>query len=171
MSPWPLPRSALPTAIFAARSFFVTVFRDGLAAEALQIPSHGEALRNRDVETLADIFSAYPLYGTSPQFPAAREAIREMMLDSTQLFEGQKDHGRSHVRNMSPRRLRQIRVPCLTIIGEREVPLLLHESQAIARDIVSSETIVAPQNTRWMSLEEPERFTKIVLDWLASQGL
>jgi pimeloyl-ACP methyl ester carboxylesterase len=65
------------------------------------------------------------------------------------------------------RDLRGISCPCLILLGEHDV-LFVKPSEQLAREIPRSRHVVLPGRGHMTALEDPERTTAELLDFLAS---
>ena len=98
-----------------------------------------------------------------------RERIREMILNN---YTTHKVEGQSIV--MEPPaagRLGEIRVPTLVVLGDLDESGVLAAADEIVRGVAGARKVVVPGTAHMLSLEKPEEFTKIVLDFLQSLGV
>ena len=65
-------------------------------------------------------------------------------------------------------RLSEIRVPTLIIVGDYDVPDMLVLAERLAREIPGAKQIIIPGVAHMVSMEQPEAFNRIVLDFLAT---
>ena len=98
-----------------------------------------------------------------------RERVREMILNN---YTTHKVEGQSIV--MEPPaagRLGEIRVPTLVVLGDLDESGVLSASEEIVRGVRGARKVVLPGAAHMLSLEKPEEFTKIVLEFLQGHGL
>jgi pimeloyl-ACP methyl ester carboxylesterase len=65
-------------------------------------------------------------------------------------------------------RLGEIRVPTLILIGDRDVSMMVTIADTLERGIGGARKVVFPGVAHLISLEEPERFNQVVLDFFQS---
>jgi 3-oxoadipate enol-lactonase len=100
--------------------------------------------------------------------PAVRERVREMQLHAFAMDIPEAVERRS----LTPpaiTRLVEIQVPTLIIVGEQDVPEFLGISNLVAAGIRGAKKVVIPGAAHLPSMEEPELFNRIVLDFLHHQ--
>ena len=66
-------------------------------------------------------------------------------------------------------RLDTIRVPTLIILGERDFPDCLAIAETLHQGIPKACKVMLPHVGHMSSMEAPERFNRLVLDFLAAQ--
>ncbi len=98
-----------------------------------------------------------------------RERVREMILNNytTHTVEGQS----IVMEPPAAGRLGEIRVPTLVVLGDLDESGVLSASEEIVRGVHGARKVVLPGTAHMLSLEKPEEFTKIVLDFLQSVGV
>ena len=67
--------------------------------------------------------------------------------------------------------LAEIAVPTLVVIGDHDVSDALHSAQLLAAGIAGAELERFPDAAHLPSVEHPERFTRLLGDWLARHAL
>lgn len=100
--------------------------------------------------------------------PAVRERVREMQLHAFAMDIPEAVEKRS----LTPpaiTRLAEIQVPTLIIIGDQDVPEFLDISDWVAAGIGGAKRVVIPGAAHLPSMEKPELFNRIVLDFLHHQ--
>ena len=65
-------------------------------------------------------------------------------------------------------RLAEIHVPTLIIVGDYDIPDMLMLAERLAREIPGAEQIIIPGVAHMVSMEQPEAFNRVVLDFLAA---
>jgi 3-oxoadipate enol-lactonase len=97
-----------------------------------------------------------------------RERVREMQLQAFAVPIPEEAEERS----LTPpaiTRLAEIQVPALIIVGDRDVPEFLEISEVIAAGIRDSQRVVIPGAAHLPSMEKPDLFNQIVLEFLREQ--
>jgi pimeloyl-ACP methyl ester carboxylesterase len=97
---------------------------------------------------------------------SVRDRVREWQLETyrTQTVEGQP-------RVLEPRaaeRLGEIQVPTLVIRGDLDESGVASACERIARDVPGARAVVIPGTAHMLSMERPNEFNRIVLDFLAA---
>jgi 3-oxoadipate enol-lactonase len=97
--------------------------------------------------------------------PGVRERVRVMQRDA---FAMETPEGVERVRLDPPaeRRLKEIRVPTLILVGALDVPYILRASERLAREIPGARRIVIPGTAHLPSLERPEAFRGALEEFL-----
>lgn len=97
--------------------------------------------------------------------PSVRQRMREMMAD---LFANGFDE--SQMQQLDPpaaKRLGEIHVPTLVIIGDRDVPDIRRVAEALETGIGGARKVVMRNTAHVPNMEQPTEFNKLVLDFLA----
>lgn len=93
-----------------------------------------------------------------------RERVRVMMRRTLEL----PDLGRpEHLDPPSITRLDEIVAPTLVVVGDRDVPEALRQSELVAMRVPRTRKVVIPNTAHLIALEQPERLTQVVLDFLS----
>ncbi len=99
--------------------------------------------------------------------PALRELVREM---DTENFRRALEEEQGQPQELEPpalARLGEIGAPTLVLVGEHDVPDFVESAERLARDIPGAKKIVLPGTAHLPSLEQPEAFNRLVLEFLA----
>ncbi len=99
---------------------------------------------------------------------AVREQVRQM---NTHNFERAPEQEQGQQQPLEPpaiARLGEIRVPTLALVGEQDVPDKLASAEMLARGIPGARKVVMPGVAHLPSMEQPEQFNRLALDFLAS---
>jgi pimeloyl-ACP methyl ester carboxylesterase len=98
---------------------------------------------------------------------SVREQVRQM---NTHNFErAQQEQGEpASLEPPAIARLGEIHVPTLALVGEQDVPEELTSAELLERGIPGAKKIVMPGVAHLPSMEQPEAFNRLVLDFLAS---
>jgi pimeloyl-ACP methyl ester carboxylesterase len=64
-------------------------------------------------------------------------------------------------------RLGEIRASTLVVVGDLDMPGILEIADAVARNVGAAEVAVIEDAAHMVSMEKPEEFNRIVLDYLA----
>ena len=102
--------------------------------------------------------------------PAVRERVREMQMDVFGV-DVPDDAEDEPLEPPAMKRLEEIRVPTLIITGELDQPDFLEIADTLATRIPGAVKVVIPGVAHLPSMEKPERFNRIVLDFLRSHSL
>jgi pimeloyl-ACP methyl ester carboxylesterase len=97
--------------------------------------------------------------------PELRESVRGWILDSYHRH-GQEKTEPQVLRPPAVGRLSEIRVPTLVIMGGLDNDASLAASEALAAGVAGARRVVFNGAAHLPNLEQPERFTKVVLDFL-----
>ncbi|HVS30102.1 MAG TPA: alpha/beta hydrolase, partial [Thermoanaerobaculia bacterium] len=66
-------------------------------------------------------------------------------------------------------RLKDIKAPTLVIVGDGEMPALQKEASFVAQSIPGARLVRVKNAGHFVNLEQPQRYNKIILDWLQRQ--
>jgi 3-oxoadipate enol-lactonase len=100
--------------------------------------------------------------------PAVRERVREMNL---QIFTRQHENEQAQAQELEPpasARLGEIKVPTLVIIGDQDVSSIQAIADLLATSIPGARKVVMHNTAHVPTMEQPEAFNQIVLDFFAS---
>jgi len=103
--------------------------------------------------------------------PTMRERVRQM---NTHNFTRAAEQDQSQPQPLEPpalTRLGEILVPTLVVVGEQDVPDKLTSADLLARSIRGAQKVVMPGVAHLPSMEQPEQFNGLVLEFLRSHGL
>lgn len=92
-----------------------------------------------------------------------RERVRAMMRRTLEL---PGPGTPTHLEPSSATRLGEITAPTLVVVGDRDVPEALRQSELIAMHVPQARKVVIPNTAHLIALEQPERLTRVVLDFL-----
>lgn len=99
--------------------------------------------------------------------PQARELVREMNTDN---FRRAAEQAQGQPQPLEPpalTRLGEIHVPTLVLVGAHDVPDVLDSAERLAQGIPGAQKIVLPGTAHLPSLEQPETFHRVVLEFLS----
>ena len=104
----------------------------------------------------------------SNQNVAAREKVRQIYLDNTDIFQlGFPLYVLWQPIQPPPEnRLASIRVPTLIVRGDKDSPVYTGMTERIGKGIPQSRTVVIPGGTHFLNLEKPNEFNHAVLTFL-----
>jgi 3-oxoadipate enol-lactonase len=97
--------------------------------------------------------------------PALRESVRGWILDSYRRH-GQEKTEPQALQPPAVGRLSEIRVPTLVIMGDLDNDASLAASEALVDGVAGARRVVFRGAAHLPNLEQPERFTRVVLDFL-----
>lgn len=128
-----------------------------------------EALEAKDWKRLADMETAF--WGDGPGQPEGRldPAIRAMMHDwILTTYAAEKEEGLpQRLDPPADERLDQLTMPLLVVIGELDEAYTNAASRNLAESVPGARFEVFEGAAHMLNLEQPERFTRLVLDFLA----
>jgi 3-oxoadipate enol-lactonase len=103
--------------------------------------------------------------------PTMREQVRQM---ATRNLTRATGHDESQPLPLEPPallRLGEIQVPTLVVVGDHDVPDTLAAADLLAHSIRGARKVVMPGAAHLPSMEQPEQFNRLVVDFLRSHGL
>jgi 3-oxoadipate enol-lactonase len=103
--------------------------------------------------------------------PAMREQVREMITRNFERATGQDQSQPLPLEPPALSRLDEIQVPTLVVVGEQDVADALASADLLARSIRGAQKVVMPGAAHLPSMERPEQFNRLVLEFLRSHGL
>ena len=123
------------------------------------------------VEANLQMWFAGPHRSLDDLDPAQRELVGEMQ---RQAFRQQKGHEDIRMLRLDPpesKRLADVNVPTLVLTGDGDVADIHRIAERLAAGIPGAERATIADAAHLPSLERPEEFDRIVLDFLARQGV
>lgn len=100
--------------------------------------------------------------------PAARTRLDRMIVEDHQYGHARPDAPpRALTEPPAATRLTEISVPTLIVVGDREMPALAEKGEYVARTIPGARLAVVPGAGHFVNIEQPEAYTRILLEWLA----
>jgi len=128
-----------------------------------------QAEQERDIPAMVEALMAHPTLVPSPQYPAARQRVRERL--SQWSFAWVLDPApRQELDPPAYGRLSEIQVPTLILLGAEDDPPLFQHADALERGIVGARRVTIAGTHHMPNMEKPEEFNAIVLEFLARQG-
>jgi pimeloyl-ACP methyl ester carboxylesterase/GNAT superfamily N-acetyltransferase len=103
--------------------------------------------------------------------PTVRERVREMM---TRNVARAAELGQSQPLPLEPparARLGEVQAPTLVVVGERDLPETLATAELLARNIPGAQKVVMQDAGHLASMEQSERFTRLVVAFMRRHGL
>jgi len=127
-----------------------------------------------DWDWIVDTETAFWVDG--PRQPANRvpAAIRDRVHDW--IAQGYRDHAKEEPTSQpleppAANRLAQIRVPTLVMVGDLDEGGTIEACRKLARDIPGARFELFEGVAHMVNLEQPERFTRLVLDFMTDAGI
>ena len=119
----------------------------------------------RAIDLMIHIWVDGPQRGLDEVDPTIRERVRALYTD---VLLRTRDGGRPAEQLEPPayRRLGEIHVPTLVIVGSGDIPAVQDQSEQIARSIAGARKEVLPHVAHLLNMEIPEEFNRLVLDFL-----
>ena len=134
-----------------------------------------EALERGDLDAAVDAnlrtWLAGPRRSLEDIDPAQRELVGEMQ---RQAFRQQKGHEDIRMLRLDPpesKRLAEVNVPTLVLTGDEDVADIHRIAERLAAGIPGAERATIADAAHLPSLERPEQFDRVVLDFLARHGV
>lgn len=125
---------------------------------------------DRDIELTRRLIWDFAPLRVASTMPAVRARLDTMFL---------RDHTWPQSRAGAPARQRlhaplaqllpQVAGPVLIVVGDGEMPVLRQQADSMARAIPGAELVVIPGAGHVVNMEQPARFTRVLLDWLRSR--
>ena len=100
--------------------------------------------------------------------PAVREQVRRM---NTENFARVSEQEQGQPQSLEPPaigRLGEIHAPTLVLVGDQDVPDKLASADLLARGIPGAQKVVLPGVAHLPSMEQPEQFNRLVLEFLGN---
>lgn len=129
------------------------------------------AVGDRNIELARRLIWEFAPFRVASTMPAVRARLDTMFL---------RDHTWPQSRPGAPVRQRlhaplaqllpQVAVPVLIIVGDGEMPVLRQQADSMARAIPGAQLVVIAGAGHVANMEQPARFTRVVLDWLRRQS-
>jgi 3-oxoadipate enol-lactonase len=133
--------------------------------EALEEAKDWEALTDLEVRTWAD--------GVNQPEGRAPEPVRRKLHDMILAGYKREDGNAIPLPFQPPAagRLGEVRCPVLLIVGDLDTPATLASADLLAKGIPQAEKVVFHNVAHMASMEQPDRFNHVVLDFLARHAL
>jgi pimeloyl-ACP methyl ester carboxylesterase len=131
------------------------------------LPAWQDAVRTGDISAFLDQLMGDLSAGSAPQNDAARLHLRDILMDNASSFLHPQVFGVRQDRPAS-QRLADIHVPTLLIVGDRDDPDLREIADLVVRSITGAHLVVVPRLSRFVNMDRPEEFNRIVLQFLAT---
>jgi pimeloyl-ACP methyl ester carboxylesterase len=129
-----------------------------------------EAMRARDIPAMVDALMEDTTLVPSPQYPAARERVRQHL--SGYSFAYFLDSApRQELVPSAYERLADIQVPTLLIVGADDHFHLHRIAETLEKRIAGARRVLIPETHHMPNMEKPEEFNRIVLDFLKTLEL
>jgi pimeloyl-ACP methyl ester carboxylesterase len=103
--------------------------------------------------------------------PTMREHVRQMNTHNVTRAAEQDQSPPQPLEPPALSRLGEIDAPTLVVVGDLDVPDTLASADLLARDIRGAQKAVMPGAAHLPSMEQPEQFNRLVLEFLRSHGL
>ena len=141
----------------------------GFQFEAGNWPQQLRAAQENGGEAAAELWLKDPYMVPAMEHPDLAPRIRQLVLEN----------GRSWLQNpllpkrLTPpaaKRLGEIRVPTLVVVGDRDVPDMQKVADALAGGVPGSRKVVVPGAGHIVNLERPSEFDRAVLGFLAERA-
>lgn len=123
------------------------------------------AVQAGDPDRAADLWLAEPMMAGANEQPALRARVRELLLRSRACWLNNP----MLERDLDPpavRRLAEIRVPTLAIVGDRDVADIQRIVQQIETQVPGARRVVIAGASHIVNMERPEEFNRVLADFL-----
>ncbi|HZT99627.1 MAG TPA: alpha/beta hydrolase [Ktedonobacteraceae bacterium] len=124
-----------------------------------------KARKERNREALIDALMQDPTLVPSPNYPAARERVRNNLSEYS--FAWVLDPApRQDLNPPAYERLAEIQMPTLIVMGALDDPRLFKDADKLERDIVGASRATIAETHHMPNMEKPEEFNALILDFL-----
>ncbi len=134
-----------------------------------------EALERGDLDAAVDAnlrtWLAGPRRSLEDIDRAQRELVGEMQKQAFRQQKGHEDVGMLRLEPPGSERLAEVNVPTLVLTGDEDVADIHRIAERLAAEIAGAERATIADAAHLPSLERPEQFDRIVLDFLARHGV
>jgi pimeloyl-ACP methyl ester carboxylesterase len=115
-----------------------------------------------------ELYLRHPIMVPAAEKQAVQEKIRRMMMDNADAFLNWGTYAglAEQLRPPALERLREIRVPTLVLVGERDVEDILALADIMEKGMASVEKVIIPGAGHLINMEKPEEFNREVLEFL-----
>lgn len=103
--------------------------------------------------------------------PTMREQVRQMIAQNVARAAEQDQSQPLPMEPPAISRLSEIHVPTLVVVGDLDVPDTLTSADLLARSIRDAQKVVMPGAAHLPSMEQPEQFNRLVVEFLRSHSL
>lgn len=128
-----------------------------------------EAMKQGDVERVADLGTQMWFVGvnrTHDQVDGEAYAKAREMMRQAYIRTGQGLGEEVTTRPPAVKRLHEIKIPTLVIVGAEDIPILEEMSDQIVEQVPDARKVVMQDTAHLPSLEHPEQYTQIVAEFL-----
>lgn len=132
---------------------------------ALEEAKDWEGLADLEVQTWGDGINQPA--GRAPD--PVRRKLREMILAGYKRLDG--DATPRVLEPPAAGRLHEVQCPVLLVVGDLDTPGTLASADLLAESVPHAEQVVFHNVAHMASMEQPEQFNRVVLDFLARHGL
>ena len=129
-------------------------------------PQQMRAAQERGGEAAAELWLDDPYMVPAMEHADLAPRIRELVLDNARVWL----QNPLLPRRLTPpaaKRLAEIRVPTLVVVGDRDVPDMQKVADQLAAEVKGAQKVVVPGAGHIVSLEKPQEFDRAVLGFLA----
>jgi pimeloyl-ACP methyl ester carboxylesterase len=129
-------------------------------------PQQMRAAQERGGEAAAELWLEDPYMVPAMEHADLAPRIRELVLDNARVWL----QNPLLPRRLTPpaaKRLAEIRVPTLVVVGDRDVPDMQKVADQLAAEVKGARKVVVPGAGHIVSLEKPQEFDRAVLGFLA----
>lgn len=124
-----------------------------------------KARQERNIPALVDALMQHPTLVPSPNYPAARQRVRNTLSESS--FARILDPApRQDLEPRAYSRLAEIHVPTLIVLGAEDDPRLFKDADKLERDIAGASRTTIAEAHHMPNMEKPEEFNALILDFL-----
>jgi len=139
--------------------------KEQLDQQGLRWAAFEKARKERNIPALVNALMEDPTLVPSPNYSAARQQVRENL----------SEYSFAWVLNPAPKqelkppayeRLTEIHIPTLIILGSEDDSRLFKDADKLERDIAGARRVTISETHHMPTMEKPEEFNIIVLDFL-----
>ncbi len=122
--------------------------------------------RESGVQAAKELWLDHPLFGPARKNPAAAPRLEQIVSDYSGWHLVHSDPGRAPD-PPAARRLDQVHVPTLVIVGERDLPDFRRIADTCKQQIANARKVILPDAGHMSNMEAADRFNETVLGFLA----
>jgi len=125
-----------------------------------------QATQERDVPRMVDLLMQHPTLVPHPKYALAHQRVRENLSEYSFVFVLDRA-SRQEIASPAVKRLAEIRVPVLIIVGDQDALMLHQIADKLQADVPNTRREGISDTRHMPNMEKPEEFNAIVLDFLS----
>lgn len=124
-----------------------------------------ETARDEGESKAVEMWLQFSLFAPAMENPAVGQRIREIVEENSHVFLA-NPWLRRPLKPPAVKRLPEIRIPTLIIVGSRDVSDIIAIADTLESNITGAKKMVIPGAGHLVNMEKPKEFNRIVLDFL-----